>query len=456
MTKGFAQGTFLAFYGDDFTGSTDAMEVTAKAGLPTVLYTALPNEMLAARFADYPVVGLAGTARSRSPEWMEAELPERFAFLAATGAPILQYKVCSTFDSAPHLGSIGRAIEIGRRVSGAGLSPVIVGAPHLGRWVTFSTLFARAGAGGAYRIDRHPTMSRHPITPMREGDLTRHLAQQTERPVSGLALDRLLDERAGEVLARSRETGEILVVDTYDEASQRAAGRLVWEAREGGIFSASSSGLQYALVDHWRAEGLLSPEPPRFEPLAPTPRLLALSGSCSPVTAEQIGRAEAAGFETLRLDVAAVAGGDGTGEIRRLLDAALPVLAQDRPVLIFAARTVDDPAYAGLADYCKGHGIPFGHAQGRIGETLGAVARAAVPEAGLTRLAIAGGDTSGAVIEALPVGALELRAPLSPGAPVCLCHSEDPAFSGLEVLLKGGQLGRPDVFPDLAFGPATR
>ncbi|EAR50253.1 hypothetical protein OG2516_12764 [Oceanicola granulosus HTCC2516] len=446
-------GTSLAFYGDDFTGSTDAMEVTAKAGLETVLFTALPDEALAARFSGYPVVGMAGTARARGAAWMEAELPARFAFLAATGAPILQYKVCSTFDSAPEVGSIGRAIEIGRRVSGARLSPVIVGAPQLGRWVTFSTLFARAGTGGVHRIDRHPTMSRHPVTPMTEGDLTRHLAAQTERAVTGLALDRLIGPDAAEVLAASGESGEIVVLDTYDEASQRAAGRLVWEARGAGVFSASSSGLQYALVAHWRAEGALASEPPRFAPLAPTPRLLALSGSCSPVTADQIARAEAAGFAPFRLDVRAVAGGGGDAEVRRLLEAVRPVLAEDRPALIFAAKTVDDPAYAGLADHCRAEGIPFERAQARIGHTLGAIAREAVPALGLTRLAVAGGDTSGAVVEALPVGALELRAPLAPGAPVCLCHSDDPAYAGLEVLLKGGQLGHPDVFTDLAIGP---
>ena len=451
-----AAGTALAFYGDDFTGSTDAMEVTARAGLRTVLFTTIPDAALAERFAGYPVIGLAGTARSRGPDWMEAELPARFAFLAGTGAGILQYKVCSTFDSAPHVGSIGRAVEIGRRITGATLSPVVVGAPHLGRWVTFSTLFARDGAGIVHRIDRHPGMSCHPVTPMREGDLTRHLAQQTTLPVAGLTLERLFDDRSDAALDESAAAGAILVLDTYDAASQRAAGRLVWGARDRGVFSASSSGLQYALVAHWRAEGMLAAEPPRFDAPRPTPGLLTLSGSCSPVTAEQIARAEAAGFRSLRLDVIAVANGGAEAEARRLLDAALPILGQDQPVLIFAARAVDDPAYVGLQDHCERHGILFAEAQRRIGAVLGEIARVAVPAAGLTRLAIAGGDTSGAVIEALPVGALELRAPLSPGAPLCLCHSDDAAFSGLEVLLKGGQMGHAEVFPDLAFGPARR
>jgi len=104
-------GLLVAYYGDDFTGSTSVMEVMTFAGLPTVLFLDMPTDAQVARFAGYRSIGIAGVARSQTPAWMDAHLPPVFHKLAALGAPIAHYKVCSTFDSAPHVGSIGRAIE---------------------------------------------------------------------------------------------------------------------------------------------------------------------------------------------------------------------------------------------------------------------------------------------------------------------------------------------------------
>ncbi len=444
-------GIVLAFYGDDFTGSTDAMEVTARAGLRTVLFTRPPDEGLRARFAEYHVVGLAGTARARGPDWMDENLPDLFAPLAALGAPILQYKVCSTFDSSPRTGSIGRAIEIGRAVTGARFLPVVVGAPNLGRWLAFGNLFARAG-GAVHRIDRHPTMSRHPVTPMTESDLARHLGGQTDLEIGKLTLDGLGTPAGEAAVAEAVERGSVLLIDTVDAASQAEAGRVVWDNRAAGVFAAASSGLQYALVAHWRAAGLIGEAAPDWPPLAPVENLLVLSGSCSPVTAEQIDAAEAAGFATVRLDAVAAAEDRGAAEAERLLAELLPRLAAGAPALVYAARSVDDPAVQGLADHCAAHGIAVEAAQERIGRTLGRIARGAVRDGGLRRLVIAGGDTSGHVVESTPVDALEMRAPLAPGVPVCRCHSEDADFDGLEMVLKGGQLGHRTFFADARGG----
>ena len=95
-------GLLVAFYGDDFTGSTDVMEVMTFAGLPTVLFLDVPTAEQRARFAGYRGIGIAGTARSRTPEWMDRHLPSVFAALKDLAAPIIHYKICSTFDSAPH------------------------------------------------------------------------------------------------------------------------------------------------------------------------------------------------------------------------------------------------------------------------------------------------------------------------------------------------------------------
>ena len=172
-------GLLLAYYGDDFTGSTDAMEAMTAAGVPTVLFLEPPARALLERFPGVRCVGLAGSSRGRSPEWMRAHLPAAFASLAALGAPILQYKVCSTFGSSPAVGSIGCAIDLGVPHRHGRWSPMVVGVPRLRRYQAFGNLFASVD-GACYRLDRHPTMSRHPVTPMRESDLRIHLRAQTE------------------------------------------------------------------------------------------------------------------------------------------------------------------------------------------------------------------------------------------------------------------------------------
>ena len=104
-----------------------------------------------------------------------------FAWLKGLDARFCHYKVCSTFDSSPDVGNIGRAIEIGRRVFGQRVTPLVVGAPQLKRYTAFGHLFA-GYQGQTYRIDRHPVMSRHPVTPMDEADLRIHLSRQTDLP----------------------------------------------------------------------------------------------------------------------------------------------------------------------------------------------------------------------------------------------------------------------------------
>jgi uncharacterized protein YgbK (DUF1537 family) len=190
------QGLLLTYYGDDFTGSTDAMEAMTAAGVPTVLFLQPPTPAMLARYPDVRCIGLAGSSRGRSPDWMDRELPVALGSLAALNAPILQYKVCSTFDSSPEVGSIGRAIDIGTRLMPGRWAPMIVGAPRLRRYQAFGNLFAGVDGVG-HRLDRHPTMSRHPVTPMHEADLRVHLKAQTGRRIELIDLVQLrLDSAA--------------------------------------------------------------------------------------------------------------------------------------------------------------------------------------------------------------------------------------------------------------------
>ena len=440
------EGLLLAYYGDDFTGSTDVMEVMTFAGLPTVLFLDPPSERQRARFADHRGIGIAGTARSRSPAWMRANLPHTLGALHASGAPILQYKVCSTFDSSPGIGSIGTALEIGRALRPESWSPILVGAPRLGRYQAFANLFA-VFEGEHHRLDRHPTMARHPATPMREADLRRHLAAQTTLPIGLIDLVAMKRGAAAKLREKLLERGiAAQLLDVIDEETLREAGRLVWENRGRGIFTVSSSGLQYALVAHWRACGMLDP-PPSPRPRPPVDRLLVLSGSCAPTTAAQIRSFEAAGAVGLRLDPRRLL--DETevpGQVARQAARARRLLSQGRDVVLYTACGPEDPAIAAFDQEVARRGFDAERARACIGAALGEIAAAVLAATDLRRLVICGGDTSGHAAARLGIFALTALLPLAPGSPLCRAWSDDPKRDGLELVLKGGQVGGPDYF----------
>jgi len=416
-----SDGLVLAWYGDDFTGSGAVMEVLSFAGLPAVLFLEPPTPEMLARFPGVRAVGLASDARTRGPDWMRAELPGAFAALRALGAPMLHYKVCSTFDSSPETGSIGVAAEIGMKPGD--VVPLIVGAPAIGRWQAFGNLFARAG-DGIHRLDRHPTMARHPVTPMDEADVPAHLARQT-RIRTGLV--DLVDLKAGRGAARLAEEraegGGMLALDVVDEETLAAAGAVVWEAAPE--FVVGSQGVEYALVAAWRAAGLIGP-PEAAPPLAPVERIAVVSGSCSPVNAAQIDRAEAEGFDVIPLDPVET-GWESALEIAT--EAALAALGAGRSPLVATARGTSDPE------------VRDG---GRIGTGLGRLLDRLVRETGLTRAVIAGGDTSSFAARGLGLVALTAENPVAPGAALLRGHRADGG--SLEIALKGGQMGPPEYF----------
>ena len=150
----------LAWYGDDFTGAAAVMEVLEFSGFPSVLFLSPPTPAVMARFLGLSCFGIAGDARTRGPDGMDANLPGIFAAPRGTGAGIMHNKMRSTLDSAPHVGSVGRAAAIG--LGNDPWAPVLVAAPRIGRWQTFGTLFARH-AGGIARLDRHPIMARRQV-----------------------------------------------------------------------------------------------------------------------------------------------------------------------------------------------------------------------------------------------------------------------------------------------------
>ena len=453
-TASLPPGPLLAYYGDDFTGSTDVMEAFTTAGIATVLFLREPDAAWRARFAHMRCVGLAGTARGQTPAWMQAHLPRALTSLKAFGAPLLQYKVCSTFDSSPERGSIGQAIDIGLKIQPGAWSPMVIGAPRLRRYQAFGHLYAGMGAQ-VHRLDRHPTMSRHPVTPMRESDLRLHLAHQTRQRIELIDLAQLKQGDADAALrGLAGQDQPIVMIDVIDDDTLAEAGRLVWAHRGQGLFTASSSGLEYALAAHWRRCGML-PAPPALPPTRPVDAIAAISGSCSPVTAAQIAWAAAHGLATERIQVAALLHDrERHAEIERVVAAAAQALAQGRSPVIHSATGPDDPAVIGFAEQARAAGLTVAQAHERVGAALAGTMRRLVERTGVRRLAIAGGDSSGAVAGALDIAALTVGAQLVPGAPLCRVWSDDPRIDGMELVLKGGQMGQADFFGRVLHGTA--
>src|SRR5947209_15615194 len=221
----------LSFYGDDLTGSTDVMEALASHGIPTVLFMQPPSEAQRQKFADVRSVGLAGSSRSQTPAWMDEHLTPALGWLKGLDAAFCHYKVCSTFDSSPTVGNIGRALEIGQTLFRQAQTPLVVGAPQLKRYTAFGHLFA-AYQGRTWRIDRHPVMSRHPVTPMGEADLRVHLSRQTDKSIALVDLATLdgddVDARVDAVLAQG---AAVVLFDVADLATQRSVGRQLQRMR---------------------------------------------------------------------------------------------------------------------------------------------------------------------------------------------------------------------------------
>lgn len=450
----------LAFYGDDFTGSTDSMEAMAFAGIRTALFLTPPEpHHLQGRFADLQVIGMAGSSRSMNPTQMEAELRPKFERLKQFAPPLVHYKVCSTFDSSPQVGSIGRAMEIGQAVFASPFVPLVVGAPVLRRYVAFGNLFATVGSD-TFRLDRHPTMSRHPVTPMNESDLRRHLAQQSDRAVALFDLlhlagsDAEIDARFAELLAQEPE---VILFDTLDDEHLAQIGRLLWPRAQQGdapLFVAGSSGVEYALIAYWRRLGLLPAALP--SPSAqPVEQIVVVSGSGAPVTAEQIAWAAHNGFATIRMESAALID-PAQAEVAReqAIRAALDALAQGQSVTLFSAQGPDDPTIATTRGRADELGLVGNSAGQRLAEEQGKILRTILHATGLRRACIAGGDTCSYAAPQLGIYALEAMTPLAPGGPLCRASSEQATMDGIEIVLKGGQVGKADYFGKIRAGRA--
>ncbi|WP_027166530.1 four-carbon acid sugar kinase family protein [Mesorhizobium sp. WSM3224] len=435
----------LSYYGDDLTGSTDVMEALELGGVPTVLFMRKPDAGLMARFAHCRAVGLAGTSRSESPRWMDTHLEAAFTWLKSLRAEICHYKVCSTFDSSPTIGSIGRAIEVGRAVFAQDCVPLVVGAPQLKRYTAFGHLFA-AYRDRYYRIDRHPVMSRHPATPMDESDLLVHLSRQTKLTTGLLDLATLQSPSRSDAMDRLLGDSSIVLVDVDSRETQALAGKEIWRTRKpGGHFVVGSSGIEYALLSEWAGDTAPGSEG-SFPPPGAADRIAVVSGSCSPTTERQIRHAMTDGFDGIEVDPVELVSEHSDKAIARATAAGNASLEAGRSVILYTAL---GPAADRGDEIDRQEG-----ARHKLGRGLGELLRALAVEQELKRVIIAGGDTSSHALGQMGVDALTVRMPLpaSPGSPLCVAHSSIGAIDGLEVALKGGQVGTDRYFSAIRDG----
>ncbi|MFJ3459746.1 four-carbon acid sugar kinase family protein [Achromobacter spanius] len=453
----------VCWYGDDFTGATDTLAEVARAGLRSLLFLGVPSSAQLERAGPLDAIGIAGAARGMAPAEMVEELRAVGAFMAGTGARVLHYKCCSTFDSAPHVGSIGVAVRELRRHFANPIVPIVGGQPSIGRYCSFGNLFARAGsAPEVHRIDRHPVMSVHPVTPMHEADLRRHLEAQgledvrsvphiaypsawgadaetganavansvADSAASSTALDAWIDQVI-------ESTNGPLLLDLVDESQLAVIGRLIQRAASRApLLAVGPSSVQQALA---RARSAEHSGAAPATPLGPANGpVLVVAGSLSPVTARQIAACER--YTRQPLQVERLLTDDHYAAQQVALAAA--TLAEGRNVLVHT----DKPAGTVTADQTA--------ATARATASLVADIVRASAQAGprLNRIGIAGGDTSSQATLALGLWGLAFKCVLAPGVTVSIARSDDPVTDGVELMLKGGQMGGDRLFDQLATG----
>jgi len=450
----------MAYYGDDFTGSADAMEALTLNGVPTVLFLDRPEPaLLKKRMKDVRAVGVAGTSRAMTPSQMDGELPGQFELLRELGVPLIHYKVCATFDSSPRIGSIGHAADIAFDVIKPPFGVIAQGVPIIGRYVVFGNHFTTVG-DKTFRLDRHPMMSRHPITPMDEGDLRLHFAKQTTKKVElidVLQLGRPF-ESTSSLLDRLVGAGnEIILFDTLEEKHLLTIGRLLHEKAVGPrpLFAIGSSGLEYAMARYWQSAGIVA-KPPLIPPAGPVDQIIVISGSAADKTAEQIRCAMDQGFEGIRLKTDLLIDPEtGKDERTRVIQLSLKFLQEGKSIVLFSTLGPDDPYIQITKDKMKSLGIAVNEVGKHLGKQQGLILRELVENTGLKRVCVAGGDTCSYVLRQMDIHSLELLMPITPAAPLCRAFSDNATFEGLQVASKGGQIGAPEYFIQVLKGQRT-
>jgi len=411
----------LGVIADDMTGATDVALMLNRAGMRTVQVIGAPRPGAVLPEAEAIVVAL----KSRTNPVAEAVADSLAACeaLLAAGAKQILFKYCSTFDSTAQ-GNIGPVADALAQRLGARLAIICPAFPANGRSIYQGYLFV-----GAVPL-HESSMKDHPLTPMRDSNLMRLMAAQTKAPVSHVDYATVL-AGADAVKARfAKLEGEgvrYVVTDALTNDDLLVLGAAV----DGHVLLTGGSGIAMGLPQNFRKAGLLSERTTPDSLSAPAGRAGIISGSCSTATRGQIKAAVEAGYPALKVDPLALVGGkqDAAG-----LAAWALAQPQDKPFLLYSS---DDPAEVAAIQQKLGRD-EAGHT---VEQAFADTARL-LAEGGVSRLLVAGGETSGAVVQGLGIRTLEIGPEIDPGVP----WTRVVDGPELVIALKSGNFGTPDFF----------
>ena len=410
----------LGAVADDYTGASDLANTLHRNGLSTIQTIGVPAPGLALEDAEAIVVAL----KIRSVEATEAVEAAIAAYdwLAARGASHVMYKVCSTFDSTD-AGNIGPVADALGAKAGGGCALVTPAFPETGRTVYLGCLFV-----GSTPLNESP-LKDHPLNPMHDSNLVRVLQRQSKGSV-GL-IDLMTVAKGAAAISRARDElaaqgHGTAIVDAVFERDLEALGAAAAES----AFSVGASGLGLGLARALSRGRLGGAHAATLEAVGGSAAILA--GSCSRATLEQIAAVETA-MPVLRLSSEALI--KGSGETDRALNWARDRIAS-WPVVIASS---EEPERVAALQAAYGRD-KSGHA---IEHALAAIASGLVA-AGVRRLVVAGGETSGAAVDRLGVSAFRLGPEIAPGVP--LMRTVGRKGGELQMALKSGNFGGRDFF----------
>lgn len=420
----------LGVIADDFTGATDVASMLVRAGMRTVQLIGVPDAQHPAPDADAIVVALK--TRTVPASNAVAESLAALRWLQRAGMRQCYFKYCSTFDSTPD-GNIGPVTEALMQALGTDFTLACPAFPENGRTIFRGHLFV----GDELLSDSG--MRNHPLTPMRDANLVRVLQAQCRERRVGLIRHDTVAQGPSAVQARAdalRSDGvSIAIADAIDNEALRtlAAACVDWPLLTAG------SGLALGLPAAYEQRGWIRPDAAAARLDALAGHAAVLSGSCSQATLAQVKAWQDAGRPAFAIDPLALARGDATA------DAAI-AWADERlarePVLIYASAAPDTLRSVQAA-------LGAAHAGELVERCLAQIAHA-LSQRGVQRLVVAGGETSGAVVNALGVTQLRIGAPICPGVPWTQAEGRP-----LQLALKSGNFGGPAFFAEaLAIEPS--
>jgi uncharacterized protein YgbK (DUF1537 family) len=415
----------LGCIADDYTGASDLANTLTRCGLRTVQTIGVPADDLLLPEVDAVVVAL----KSRSIEAADAVARSRAAdkWLRGRGASHVLFKICSTFDSTDR-GNIGPVTDALRADCGATIVLVTPAFPATGRTVYQGNLFV-----GFVPLNESP-LKEHPLNPMLDSSLVRVLARQSVGKV-GLVDLAVVARGADAVRARLGELAaqgvNAAIIDAVFDADLETIGAVALDHRLSVGASGIGLGLARALVASGQVKAATD-DARAMEPVGGPAACLA--GSCSQATLQQIANAEAA-IAVLHLDPERVVA--GKDEAQRALAWASARLA-DGPVLIASSSAPDEVARLQARHGREGVGHAIEQAMADIAEGLA--------QSGVRRLVVAGGETSGAVVDRLGLLGFLVGAEIAAGVPVL--RTVGTRAGDMLLALKSGNFGGPAFFTD--------